>query len=140
MPNDRTSRNVGQLLRRAYALARRNSAEALLALGPLSPVQASVLAALRSSPLTQAELGRTIGMEPANTHGLVRRLAGAGWVNLRPDPSNRRLTLVSLTETGRDLSDRIDEIAARATDITLAPLDAEEREMLIELLRRVIQT
>ena len=131
-------RQIGHLLRRAYARARSESAAALLEIGELSPVQASAIAALMEGQLTQADLGRRIGMEPANTHTLVRRLAAAGLVDINTDPGNRRLSLVALSARGSELSERLEAVLKDAAAATLAPLDHAERLQLISLLNRIV--
>ncbi len=130
---------IGHLLRRAYALARKNSAAALAVLGDISPVQASALATLLAGALTQAELGRRIGMESANTHTLIKRMVVMGLIRTRPDAANRRLSLVEHTAGGRRLALQLDDVLARAADATLAPLSIDERETLIALLRLLIE-
>ena len=129
--------HVGHLLRRAYGRSRKNTARELAALGELSPVHASALAALMDGPVTQAELGRRIDMEPANTHTLVKRLVTAGLVVPRADPANRRLSLIELTADGRAHAEALEPALRRAADTTLAMLTPEERSHLIALLRRV---
>jgi DNA-binding MarR family transcriptional regulator len=125
------------LLRRAHARARANTAAALVVLGDLSPVQASALAALMNGPLTQAELGRRIEMEPANTHGLVKRLVAAKLVETHRSPENRRLSIVGLTEAGEAVTGRLEATLLAAARATLAPLNDGERRQLIDMLRRI---
>jgi DNA-binding MarR family transcriptional regulator len=130
--------HVGYLLRRSYAVSRKNTAEALTELGDISPVQASVLATLQLRPMTQADLGRHIGMEPANIHALVKRMIAAGLVSIRPHADNRRLTLVEHTPSGRAIAARLKPVLARSAAATMADLDDAERHMLVALLRRVV--
>lgn len=132
-------RHVGHLLRRTYAIARTHSAQALARLGDVSPVQASVLATVAIAPMTQAELGRRIGMEPANTHALVRRMLAAGMIELAaPAEQRTRTRHVALTAHGRALADRLPPSLAAASDATLAALSTDERDILATLLRRII--
>ena len=128
---------IGHLLRRAYARARSDSAAALLTIGELSPVQASALAALMGGRLTQADLGRRIGMEPANTHTLVRRLVASGLVETSADPANRRLSLVGLSAAGADMAEQMEAVLKQAAAATLAPLDPAEQRQLVALLGRI---
>jgi len=130
---------IGHLLRRAYALARKNSAASLAALGEISPVQASALATLLGGAVTQAELGRRIGMESANTHTLIKRMVAMGLIRTRPDAANRRLSLVEHTAEGRRLALQLEDVLAGAASATLAPLSTEERTSLIALLKRLIE-
>lgn len=129
---------TGHLLRRAYAIGRRNSAEALAVLGDLSPVQASVIGALRQGALSQAELGRRIGMEPANTHSIVRRMDTAGLIEKDRDPVNRRVSLVALSDHGAMVGAQIEKCNEAATKKTLAALDNDERTMLVSMLSRIV--
>lgn len=129
---------MGHLLRRAYALARKNTADALDGLGDISPVQASALLTLADGAMTQAALSRRIDMEPANTHGLIKRMAAAGLIDARPDPANRRLVLVALTDAGSALTPRIEERLGHSTEATLAALSPDESATLLALLRRLI--
>jgi len=139
LPSVGVEHHIGHLLRRAYALARKNSAEALNQIGDLSPVQASAMITLSGGALTQAELGRRIGMEPANTHTLIKRMVAAGLVETRPDPANRRLRLLDHSVAGRVITAQIEARLAVSADRTLAPLSAEERATLLYLLQRVIE-
>ena len=129
--------HVGHLLRRAYMRARRNTADALAALGDVSPVQASALAALMDGPLSQAELGRRIEMEPANTHGLVKRLIATELAEARSDRTNRRLSLVALTPAGMALADRMEAAIVASGGTTMEVLGDDERTQLVQLLQRI---
>ena len=44
--------------------------------------------------MTQNELGRSVGMPPANIHSTVRRLLASGLVATDPSPTDKRVTLV----------------------------------------------
>lgn len=127
---------IGQLLRRAYAHAKKHSSAELAGIGDLTPVQASALLALARHPMSQAELGRWIDMEPANVHSFVRRLAAAGLSSIEPDGARR--SRVVLTADGRRIAEKVREGARRAADTALARLDAEERETLVRLLAKLL--
>jgi DNA-binding MarR family transcriptional regulator len=53
------------------------------------------------------------------------------------DPEDARRLLVALTASGRELVERARRNAERITQETLAPLDEEERETLLGLLKRL---
>lgn len=124
---------IGQLLRRAYAHAKKHSSAEL---GELTPVQASAILALESRPLSQAELGRRIDMEPANVHSFVRRLETAGLATIAPGTGRRSQIL--LTEEGRRMAGQVRESARRSADATLARLNPDERETLARLLTKLL--
>ena len=69
----------------------------------------------------------------------VDRLAARGFVERRPDPSDRRGVIVRLTSTGLTVVDAaLADLLAHEHDL-LADLDAQEREELSGLLRRLLR-
>ena len=55
----------------------------------------------RQSPMTQRELSQVLRCTPRNVTGLVDALQADGFVTRGPHPTDRRATLVELTERGR---------------------------------------
>ena len=130
------SRFEGTLLTTAR-IVRRTYDAALAAIG-INLAEATVLAYLGSSgALTQVELARRIGTGKARIGAYIDSLQVAGAVQRSPDPSDRRVWSVSLTEQGHELwskSQAIDRSVRRrlragiaADDLTL--LDA----MLVQI-------
>ena len=66
------------------------------------------------------------------------RLEQARLVRRRPDPNDRRGTLVRLTARGKDLVDRILPAHLANEERLLAPLTRTERRTLDELLRKLL--
>jgi DNA-binding MarR family transcriptional regulator len=87
--------------------------------------------------LSQAELGRAIGMEPANVHGLVARLKKLELIAVEAHPTDQRQVRVALSESGHRYAARLAELSARAAEETLECLAPAERETLMELLTRI---
>ena len=91
-----------------------------------------------SGPLSQADIGRVLGLDRNNVNGIVVRLEGLGFVSRAPDPGDRRRNVVTITPTGRA---RFAELLGYADAVQaelLAALSAEERESLIRLLGKVL--
>jgi MarR family transcriptional regulator, lower aerobic nicotinate degradation pathway regulator len=86
--------------------------------------------------ISQAELGRTIGMEPANVHGLIARLRSGGLLELHADERDNRKTNVSLSPSGRRRAARIATLTAEAAEMTLDVFNDREREQFFALLNR----
>jgi len=76
-------------------------------------------------------------MDAATIKGVVDRLSLRGLTRADPDPEDGRMLLISLTEAGRTLADRLIPAAIDITERTLAPLDHRERTVLTGLLRRL---
>jgi DNA-binding MarR family transcriptional regulator len=55
-------------------------------------------------PVMQRELSDALGVTPRNVTGLLDGLEAAGFVTRGPHPTDRRATVVSLTERGRRVS------------------------------------
>ncbi len=56
----------------------------------------------QQGPLTQRELSQALQCTPRNVTGLVDALEADGFVRRGPHPTDRRATLVELTEQGRN--------------------------------------
>ena len=54
--------------------------------------------------ITQQELAERLLVTKANVVGLIDRVSAAGWVERRPDPEDRRVNRLYLTDAGRKLA------------------------------------
>jgi DNA-binding MarR family transcriptional regulator len=71
--------------------------------------------------------------------GLLDELEERDLVERKRDPNDRRRHLVRLTPEGKKTLKRLRGIAAQVDDDFFAPLDAEERAALHDLLHRLAQ-
>lgn len=128
-------RQVGFLLRRA---TQRHLAIFSSHIDDLTPTQFAALAQLcvlgRAS---QNALGRATAMDGATIKGVMDRLRRRGLVSAAPDEDDQRRLLLVPTEAGRALLARRLPAARATTEETLAPLDAAERALLLDLLARL---
>jgi DNA-binding MarR family transcriptional regulator len=107
--------------------------------GGLTPTQFSVMNMLdRLGTCTQNQLGRYVGMDAATAKGVVDRLAAKGLLQTVPDPDDARQLIVSLTDDGIALAADSVAAARHITAETLAPLNASEQKILIELLKKIL--
>lgn len=128
---------MGFLLRLAHQRATSNLSQAIGGRG-LTPTAFVTLARLdEGGPLSQNELGRAVGMAPANIHATVKRLRAAGLVRVQASPSDRRALLIDLSDTGRALLTDVLPDADAANRRTLGALGPAEQRTLIDLLRRL---
>jgi DNA-binding MarR family transcriptional regulator len=129
---------VGHLLRRVFHKARNRMQKKISDTG-LSPMQTSALTSLRKKgPTSQNKLGRRIGMEPGNVHGLVDRLLKKGMITSEYVNEGPGLHILNLTDDGREVVDKVIPLGLEANLETLAPLNAKEQEKFIEYLRRLL--
>jgi DNA-binding MarR family transcriptional regulator len=129
---------IGHLLRRAHQRATAVFQEAMTEVG-LTPTQYAALVKVGDlGEVSQNHLGRLTAMDPATSQGVIRRLEGHGLIAQRPDPADRRRTLLSLTPAGRQVLDPAIARGRAITRATLAPLDGEEQARLLALLKKLI--
>jgi DNA-binding MarR family transcriptional regulator len=99
----------------------------------------AVLASLvEQGELSQADLGRILGLDRNNVNGIVTRLEAADQIERRTDPSDRRRNIVTVTPSGRTHFAALQQHAAAVQNELLTGLNAAERQQLIDLLDRVL--
>ena len=80
---------------------------------------------------------RVIGMDKASVSRSFKRMQADGLITMALDPKDGRLRLASLTPKGQALHDEIRELALERERALLSPLSPGERELLVDLLRRL---
>jgi MarR family transcriptional regulator, lower aerobic nicotinate degradation pathway regulator len=101
----------------------------------------AVLAALEEyGSLSQADIGRRLGLDRNEVNGILGRLESRHHVNRRADPANRRRNIVTLTDTGRRQLEELQQHADAVQDELLAGLSAVERQQLNFLLTKLLDS
>lgn len=74
----------------------------------INSVECSILYELRNnSDLSLNDLARLVGLDSSTTSRYVQKLVENGLVNRQTDAHDRRFTILSLTDAGRDLNTAI---------------------------------
>ena len=82
------------------------------------------------------KMGERLMIHPTSVTNIVDRLEVQGFVSRRPHETDRRTTLVEITETGRQITERATkEVIASA--FGLEALTEREVDQLTRLLRKV---
>lgn len=89
---------------------------------------------IRMEGPTQSDLAEVLDVERITLCRMVDRLAEAGLVERRADPSDRRVWRLHLTERAAPLVDEITMIANDMEESILSVLSTEQRETLTDLL------
>ena len=104
----------------------------------LTPTQFSVLIKLfELGECSQNELGRKTAMDGATIKGVVDRLRSRDLVEAKPDPEDKRRSLIALTDHARSLRETLHEAGHKITEDTLRPLTAAERRTFLALLAKL---
>jgi DNA-binding MarR family transcriptional regulator len=130
-------RQAGHLLRRAH---QRHSAIFQESIGDeqLTPLQFAALVKLRDvGEVSQNLLGRLTAMDAATMQGVIKRLACRNLILRRADPDDRRRLILSLSDEGRGLINRLLSNGSKVTDRTLAPLSQKEQKTFLQLLTKL---
>ncbi|MGI5418905.1 MarR family winged helix-turn-helix transcriptional regulator [Actinomadura luteofluorescens] len=108
---------------RLLSLRHRARAAALLAPLGLHPGQEALLLELaRTGPRIQAQLSEALGCEPPSVTLMTRKLEASGHVRRRPAPSDRRASIVELTESGAALAERVKDLWCALAEETVTGL------------------
>jgi len=124
------------LLRRALHTMRREVREQI----DLTPSRHRLLRVLARAgePQRQTALAAALDVVPRSVTSLVDDLERARLVERRPDPTDRRATLVVLTGDGRAVLADADRQRRRHAEQLLARLAPAERGELLRLLHRLV--
>lgn len=99
----------------------------------------AVLAVLaEDGPLSQAEIGRRLGLDRNDVNGVLNRLEERSLVDRRADPADRRRNLVTATAAGLTHLEELQRHADDVQDELLAGLDGTERAQLHALLAKLL--
>jgi DNA-binding MarR family transcriptional regulator len=110
---------------RLLSLRHRARAAALLAPLGLHPGQEALLLELaRTGPMIQAELSEALGCEPPSVTLMSRKLEASGYIRRKPAPSDKRASIVELTDSGTALVDQVKQLWGALAEETVTGLPA----------------
>jgi len=131
------------LARRFFQICTTAAAESVGAAG-LTPLEFAVMAYVNrlvgEPDIDQISLAARLGIDRNSTSLLVERLEAKGLLERRVNGADRRARLLRLTPSGERLHRQLYSRAFAGQQRILAPLSAAERETLLDLLVRVIES
>jgi len=96
-------------------------------------------AANRPKPGTPADLAECAGVTRATMTGLIDTLERDGLVKREPDPDDRRMMSVHLTDRGLTILQKVLPGHFQWMAALMAPLDEAERKTLVGLLSKIAE-
>ncbi|SOB88241.1 DNA-binding transcriptional regulator, MarR family [Sphingomonas guangdongensis] len=98
----------------------------------------SALAIIEDNPgISQADIGRQIGMDSSAVVALIDELEERGWIARRHVPSDRRRRAIYLEPAGRETLDELFRILDRTEHAVLRALSSSELLLLNRTLDRI---
>jgi MarR family transcriptional regulator, lower aerobic nicotinate degradation pathway regulator len=105
----------------------------------VTPVQcAAMITVSKGSGMDQRTLARTIGFDTSTIAGVIDRLEARGLVRRSLSALDARVRLITLTEEGRALLERLMPSVMRAQQRMLEPLSKVERMEFMRMLRKLV--
>ncbi len=99
-----------------------------------------LLAALEQwGPASQADLGRTTGIDRSDVTAALTELEARNLIERRADPENKRRNIVTINPGGISELAALDSVVGKVQDDLLAPLTQAQRRQFIELLTRILE-
>ena len=87
--------------------------------------------------INQTGLADILEIEPISLARMIDRMEQAGWVERRPDPTDRRAWKLYMTEKAKPLFSQMIEIGREVREEALAGIAPRERDRIMELLLQV---
>jgi DNA-binding MarR family transcriptional regulator len=135
-----TEQNLGYLVNRAARLMAQSMGQRLRRHGILLGQWAVLLFLYERDGQSQAELARVVAIEQPTMVRTIDRMVRDGLVTREPDPTDRRVTRIKLTDKARALEDALYAESIDANRVAESALSPAERDQLVDYLHRFIGT
>lgn len=113
--------------------------ERQLAPSGISPAYMPIMFALADGgALTQKVLAQRAAVEQPTMAATLNRMERDGFIARRPDPTDKRSALISLTASAMALVPEVERVVTTINGLALDPLDDEERGQYLMLIRKII--
>jgi MarR family transcriptional regulator, organic hydroperoxide resistance regulator len=100
--------------------------------------QPPVLEALwEKDGLTHSDLAAKLHVTPATMTRMVQRMESAGFIARKADPSDRRVSRVYLTKSGRAIRESLEQVIGTIEADTFVGFTLEERVLLRRFLQQI---
>lgn len=97
-----------------------------------------LLVAVTRRPQTVGELGRYVRVGKSTMTGVLARLVSNGLVSREVNPDDRRATLITPTDHGREIAEKLVTRVTAEVGRVLEPLETARRQELAGLLKLIL--
>jgi MarR family transcriptional regulator, transcriptional regulator for hemolysin len=131
------SPNLALLLTQAGHALQTELTASLAALG-MSPRAHCVLSTAMTGELTQARLAELCGLDTTTMVVTVDELEKAGLAERRLSTTDRRARIIAVTQAGREMVARGQEIVSSVYEDVLGTLPEDQRQAFVDALERLV--
>jgi DNA-binding MarR family transcriptional regulator len=93
----------------------------------------------RVNNMTMSELGQALSVPFSTATRMVDWFVDNGYAQRLPDPEDRRVVRVALTDSGRELYQTIERYIAQHFRLMLSPLTVKEQNILLRIMEKVVR-
>lgn len=136
-PSAAASGPVSHAIARVALLHRSHARQLLRQIGLYPGQELMMMHLWDSGPQRQSDLATVFDTDSASMTRSVQRLERAGFVRRRPDPTDRRATLVEPTTASNGLREQVERTWAALEALTVANLTPEQHDHLLAGLHQV---
>lgn len=131
---------VGHLLRKAYQRHMMIFQEMSCEPNLTAPQFIALCTIQNMKSCSITDIVAATAVDQATMRGVIERLKSKGWIHLSADPTDRRKVMISLSETGLELLEKMIPCAQDITEATMGELNPAERVALMFLLKKMSDT
>ena len=91
-------------------------------------------------PISQNRLSELLGVRPQSLSETLKKLEQDGYIRRAKNEADKRETLVTLTDAGRQRQEEVQAVRTEQVERFLAPLTEEEQQQLFSLLCKLTGT
>lgn len=86
---------------------------------------------------SQTTLARALGLDPSTVARMVRSLEQQGLITRTPSEADRRAMIISLTDAGRNIREKVEAAWTKLDAVTTSGLSERQRREALRLMRRM---
>ncbi len=129
----------GHLIRRAHQISVAIFMEECAAHN-VTPVQYACLSEIARQPGVDAtRLASAVAFDRSTLGNVLERLEAKGWVDRRPSAEDRRVKLLHISDTGRQLLEAIEPGVVATQKRLLKPLAPSDRKLFMRLISEMVE-
>jgi DNA-binding MarR family transcriptional regulator len=131
-------RDIGTLLFRLIQAAKQNTPAVSREFGLTGPQSYLLIQLDPATPLTMVALAAAKDCDPSNITGLVDKLEAKGYIQRQPDPHDRRVKMIVLTDAGSKVRA---QVLARLSQPppSIALLSQTDKKTLYRILKALVE-